>query len=285
LAVCPDGRHALSSGLDFSLRLWDLEAGTCTRVWKAGGPINSIAVDPEGAWTLLGAVRGVIWWDLETWNLRRPSPFWTRKGQITAVACAAATGMVLGASEDLAIYRWDLNTASPLDPLLGHRWTPSALAVEARGDVAVSGDTSGQLRLWDLETGACLRAWQGHAGSVTDLAISASGAFAASASRDRRIRIWDLPSAECARTLEGHTEPVTAVAVSAGGRELVSGGDDSLRIWDLDQPRRQRCLDDSPVAALALTPDGTWVVTSHVCDELWIRPIETLRQDRDGGES
>lgn len=279
LAVCPDGRHVLSSGLDFTLRLWDLETGACVRTWKTGGPISSIAVDPQGAWALLGGVRGVICWDLESWDLDDSPGFWTHRGRVTAVAYAAATGGVLGTSEDLAIYRWELNAGRVLEPLRGHRQTPSALAVDRHGHVAVSGDTIGQLRLWDLEAGVCLKAWEGHDDRISDLAISANGKLAVSASCDRSVRLWHLSSGESIRTLEGHTTWVTALAVSTTGRWAVSGGDDGLRMWHLDTGRCVNRLDDSPVAALALTPDEAYVVASHRCDALSLWPTGRGRAD------
>jgi WD40 repeat protein len=279
LTVCPDGWSALSAGLDFTLRLWDLEAGACTQKWQARGPISSIAVDPRGAWALLGGVRGVIWWDLESWDLRDSPGFWTHRGRVTAVAYAAPLGMVLGASEDLAIYRWELNTGSALEPLRGHRRTPSALAVDRCGHIAVSGDSAGQLRLWDLEAGVCMRAWQGHDDRISDLAISASAELAISASCDRSIRLWHLPRGGRTRTLQGHTTEVTALVVSTTGRWAVSGGDDGLRMWGLDKGRYVNRLDDSAVATLALTPDEAYVVASYRSDALSLWPTGRGRAD------
>jgi hypothetical protein len=225
-----------------------------------------------GRWALLGAVRGVIWWDLENWDVYAPSSFWTHRGQVTAVAYAAQRSMALGASEDLVIYRWDLKTGRALEALAGHRQAPLALAVDGRGNIALSGDTVGQLRLWDLEKGVCSRAWQGHDDKIADLAVSADGQFAISAGRDRLLRLWELPSGECMGTLETHTSGVNAMVLSASGRWAISGGDDGLRLWDLERFQCLSWLDDSRVAALALSLDGSYMVASARCDMLSVWP-------------
>ena len=37
VAISPDGNYALSSGLDFTMRKWDLHAGECIQSWEVGG--------------------------------------------------------------------------------------------------------------------------------------------------------------------------------------------------------------------------------------------------------
>ncbi|HEY5434886.1 MAG TPA: hypothetical protein VIK13_06610, partial [Candidatus Limnocylindrales bacterium] len=48
------------------------------------------------------------------------------------------------------------------------------------------------------------------------------------------VRIWELASGTCVRTLQGHTDWVSAVAVSPDGHWVVSGSrDGTVRIWEL----------------------------------------------------
>jgi WD40 repeat protein len=62
-----------------------------------------------------------------------------------------------------------------------------------------------------------------------------------------------------ARRLDGHRGNVTGVAFAADGRRLLSsGGDRTLRVWDVatGQPRRRLGAHDSWARGVALAPDG-----------------------------
>ena len=60
VAIIPDGESALSTGLDFVLRKWNLLLAECTHSWEAGGPLNAIAVGPSGEWILASTVMGTL---------------------------------------------------------------------------------------------------------------------------------------------------------------------------------------------------------------------------------
>lgn len=72
---------------------------------------------------------------------------------------------------------------------------------------------------------------------------------------------------------DNHTDPVVALAASADGRTVVSAGECTVRVWDLTSARPPRQLlghtharfeggsGDGMIDALALSPEGQWVVT------------------------
>ncbi|HEV3443197.1 MAG TPA: sigma-70 family RNA polymerase sigma factor [Gemmataceae bacterium] len=68
VAVSPDGRRALSSSFDTTVRLWDLKTGNTIRVFQGhAGSVEGVAFSPDGKRAVSGSVDGsVIVWDLET---------------------------------------------------------------------------------------------------------------------------------------------------------------------------------------------------------------------------
>jgi WD40 repeat protein len=71
VASSPDGRRALSSGEDPSIRLWDVETGREVRRFEAGtGSLSGVAFSPDGRCALSGGFEDPI---VRLWRLPEPS--------------------------------------------------------------------------------------------------------------------------------------------------------------------------------------------------------------------
>ena len=60
LQVCsispdPSGQWLASASDDGTVRLWEVRTGRCSRTWKLGGPVKSVAWCPNTALSLLAA--------------------------------------------------------------------------------------------------------------------------------------------------------------------------------------------------------------------------------------
>jgi len=253
VAITPNGDCALSSGLDFVLRMWDLGSGECTQTWEAGGPLSAIAGSPNREWILLSTVMGALQWDLEQWQFMRS--FMTFKGGTEDLVYADKLGMVIGAGEDSLIYRWDIETGEKQNPLADHMYPVSALAVIEKDNLLLSGDSSGELRLWGLSSGDCLGAWQAHDSKITDLAILSRSGKLISVSQEMQIRTWDLDTGKPLQEMSGHTGWINALAVSEEENWMLTGGEDGIRIWDLGTYQNVYSDASMDIACLALSPD------------------------------
>jgi WD40 repeat protein len=268
----PNSREVLTSGLDFHLRRWSLEEGICTHSWEAGGPLFAIEVVNSGRTALLGAVQGIVQWDLERWGLPSFNTLWSYRA-IMNVAYAAATGEVLGGSEDSRIHRWRLKSQKRLAPLPGHRISVSAIDVDRQGGYALSGDIYGEIRLWDLERGLCRRAWPGHEDKITAIAMAREDTRAVTGSLDGGVRVWDLTKAQCIMNLKEDRRWVHAVALCPEGRRVVACGEGGLYLWDLERGELLDRYDRDPIIDIDISSDGSFVVGIIKSNEMILWPI------------
>jgi len=257
IAVLPNGVQALSSGLDFQLRLWDLEAGVAVKTWGAGGPLFSIKVISGGTIALLGAVQGIVRWDLESWDLYQPNTLWSYSA-INTVAYAESTGEVLGGGEDTTIHRWNLRHKKKLVRLLGHQITVTAIDIDQAGGLAISGDLFGHLRLWDLKTGVCLRDWQGHDKPISSLDMTSDGRLALTASEDGVITLWDLQHGQALRTVLDSW--VKDIALGSDYSWAFVAGEGGLTRWDLNRGEVLKKYEHRSITAISLSPDENVLV-------------------------
>jgi small GTP-binding protein len=237
-AFSSDGKRTLMGSSDGTVRLWDVETGSCLRVLEGHEKeIRGLgwSADQRRAVSASGD-RTVRLWDVETGNCLRVLE--GHNGWLYSLYADSDCRIALsgsGSSEN-TIRLWDLKEGICQRVFEGHTKDVECLAFDARRRRALSGSSDNTVRMWDMETGKCLRIFEGHMGAVWSVAWNADGSRALSGSQDRRIRLWDVETGSCLRVLEGHSEAVKSVAWSADQRFAFSGDNDGgIRAWDLSE--------------------------------------------------
>jgi WD40 repeat protein len=268
LAVSPDGTWAASGSGDKTVRIWDLETGTC-RVTLHGheGEVRSVAITPDGKRILSASVdKSIRVWDASSG--RELAKLDGHTNTVWSVVALRDNARALSGGFDRTLRLWDLASGTCLKTIeCGTDGAGVVLgtAVDPAGTRALSGHRDGRVRLWDLEAGQCLATLNGHSGDVNSVQVTPDGRVAVSGSDDRTVKVWDLEARTCTGTLEGHQNKVYSVAISPDGALVASTGfqDQTIRLWDW---RSGACLQviqlegiSSPVSAV-FNPDGSRLV-------------------------
>jgi len=138
------------------------------------------------------------------------------------------------ATDDGAVYAWDLATQKKLWSAKINQLQPTALAVSPGGKrVAVAGKDGG-VRLIDGPTGRPGSALAGHDGRVNAIAFDEDGKRFVTAGEDGSVRVWDAAAGQVSAVLKGHAGPVRVIVLSPDGSVVVSGSaDKSVKVWEL----------------------------------------------------
>jgi serine/threonine protein kinase len=115
----------------------------------------------------------------------------------------------------------------------GHAGPVTSVSFAPDGKTAVSGSADKTVRLWDVATGEQLQVFEGHTDTVTAVVFLAGGSRVGSASRDQTVRVWDLAKSKELYLLKGHEAPVTHLAAASDTSNMVSGGEDGVRVWSV----------------------------------------------------
>lgn len=192
-----DGTRALGACHDNTLRMWDVEAGTC--LWAREGPgkkVGSFWLTPDGQRAAAFGDDGeVVVWDGDGTEQAR---FRHGDGMLRMdKVCLSNDGrraltVSFSAGPDPELRLWDASTGEHLSTFSHGPTMVSALHITSDGRFAVTGSLDGGIHVWDADAGELLRVLEGHTAIVGSLALSSDDAFLLSGSGDGTARLWEL---------------------------------------------------------------------------------------------
>ena len=259
VALAPDGATAFSGGDDGTVMVWDLPTSHNPAVPTGtadDSEVIAVALAPDGVTALSRTPGGnTRMWDLATGHERPQfSGHFHQVGtkavtpdgkkvitdhDVPAVAVTDDGKIALVGGADGVARLWDLTTGDLRARLPRHPCDPTypvrPVAVTGDGKTAISSGPDGVVRVWELTDNVVLLRHElsGHTRPVWRLAITPNGKTAISAGDDHTVRVWNLESGEQLAVLTTSPALGQAVAITPDGKTAVSGGDRTVRIWDV----------------------------------------------------
>ena len=263
LQFSADGKHLLSvSWKDNSIRLWKLGDSSLPFIdYPVPQAFNSWTAlfSPDGK-TIAAVGKG----GARSWNTADPNAesklILPSKEFATGIAFSPNGKLLAMASWAPAVYLKDLTRPDEAAiELLGHEGSNAAWSVAFSPDgslLASGGKNDATVRLWDPNAPEVPSIVLGrHDADVIRVRFSPDGKQLASVSLDHSVRLWNIEQPEALPiVLSGHEGPVWSLTYSPDGNYLVTGGSETIRVWDLTHP---------------LNTSTTKELANQVCEKVW----------------
>jgi WD40 repeat protein len=282
VAVNQNGSRAVTDHtVDRTARVWDTHTGRPILELPGG---SGVAISADGA----RIVAGSRVWDATGRLIVAFEAIAPPEVGVSAFASNTDVSRVVAGHSDGTVRVWDARSGRLLLKLAG-RGMVRCVAVSADGAQIVT-DTNQKIGMWDARTGRLIRELKGQAGNLSSLAINADGTRIVTGSMDGTFRVWDAKTGQSLIELPeqggGTSGGWFSAVLSANGAWVVTGSDDSARLWEakserglLDLARRS----PAGVSALDGAPHAGTLAADEVARRLWLtRPDpdwHVLRQE------
>jgi WD40 repeat protein len=214
VAVTPDGRYAISTSRDKTLKVWDLESGTELGILKGhSDSVNAVAVTPEGWYAVSASSDHTLkLWDLSQRIERRT--FRGHSDKVNAVAVTPDGAHAISASDDNTLKLWNLKTGYEIGTLGEHSAPINAVVVSPDGSRIVSASSDGSIKVWDLQTSSVLASFNADA-KLNSCTLSPDGQTIVAGDELGEVHflsledvkgVGEFPPSTATKTIESHTK-------------------------------------------------------------------------------
>lgn len=267
VTLSADGRRAISSSDDQTVRVWDLDGIQPPRLLDGHtGRVLAVALSADGRQAASSSSDQIV----RVWDLKGNQPprlLDGHTGSVLTVALSADGTRAASGSSDQTVRVWDLESDQPPRILKGHTGQVNAVALSADGLRVVSYSEDRTVKIWDLEGNQPARIVKTLSGDWT-VTLSGDGQRFVTWNSDS-LEVWDLESHQslCFQGKQDGWDHIRAVALAGDGKYVVSGMDDaSLRVLVVERHSSPCTLQSyaRSISSVALSGDGKRAVSGSV---------------------
>jgi len=256
-----DGRTVASSGVDHTLRTWDVATGHGVVAARGLAELSVFAYDPHGRWLAHDSDDGTV--HLVDLQSGKDSPLGRHQKRIYDLSFSADGGVLVSAGGDGSINLWDVATHKHRElraPSGVHR-----ARLHTSGKLLASCGVDQQLLVWDVASATRRSLGSCNAARAPGFVFSAGGERLAIGHLDGSIGVWD-PEHDTQVTINAQEETPEILSLSGAG-DLVATGDShgNVTVWVTatgDLRARQRVPD--AVTWVELSPSGRLLVAGTI---------------------
>ena len=270
--VAFDGTRIVTASDDHVIRIHPLTGGKPLELRGHTGEILDLDISDDGKLLATASADGTA----RIWDLLRGIPL-VHNGresmqrchggtEATHVKFAPQSHVIVSASNDHALCRWNPNTSSQIALVRGHKARINTVRWSADGKYLLTSSDDGTARVWE-ELGKSVIAPLAHEGNVaiTSAEFSHDGARVVTAGADRVARVWELPdlasvadpSTNARWKLVGHLAPLEGAVFAPDDSRIASvGRDGKAKVWDAETGQLLATFEHAlPVYLVAFLPE------------------------------
>ncbi len=283
LVLCHDEQRLATSGMDGTIRIYELSSLACVATLQrpgSGSAITAMVCHPKEEELAVGQDECVVLWRKETAGGWVASIHGRHTSPVIGVGyCENGTRIYTG-SQDGSVKLWE-NTKTEFGQSPKHTEMITCYAVDSRAALLATGSRDMSVILWGITKGDYLRTLLSHKREVLSLEFSEDGVLLASGSSDDRATVWDVASGNVLHVLGPHSGCGHVLSFSEDHRHLTTATSQEIYVWELKSGElmgsRER---DTQVNSAQKRPYGAFTFSDIERLQEWRRQAQRQREQR-----
>lgn len=259
--ISPNGKYAISGGIERELYLWDLEN---KKYWKLNGHrgvISSVKFYDNGKKAVTASYDNTVgFWDIE--NKKFIARIEAHSNDVNDIDISKDEKYLVSAGDDDRVLLWDIKTKQPLRKTLNITDEVNKVSFinDSYNYAAADEDNFIKFYNFNTPTGKRLKVKFDSNAIISNKNLLAIGQF-------KEILLFDTKTYNTIAILKGgHDSTIYALDISPDGRYLVSAGyDEKIVLWDLKKKTKIKTfkqIHESTIRAIKFSSDGKFILSA-----------------------
>ncbi|MCL5037038.1 MAG: WD40 repeat domain-containing protein [Chloroflexi bacterium] len=259
LEFSPDGKRLLSSAIDETAIIWDVDTGKIFKeLFAPPLTVRAAVVFPGGETVISGGSDGLIrFYNISTGE---EISFIPQTSGVSALAVSPDGRTFACGLKDGTLLIYDAATRKIFVDFRAHGDIITAVKYSPDGKYIATAGADEQAKIWKLD-GKPDKTLIKHNDSLTGIDWSPDGSKIATSSWDERAIIWDAKTGRPLHVLKGHTGCVSGVSFSPDGKSLATSSfDKTIRTWDVKSGKliKDAIAHNEGVSSISFSPGGIY---------------------------
>jgi len=284
VVLTSDNKTIVSSSLDKTIMLWNLNTGECVNVFIGhDNSIRVISVSSDGSKIISGDIEG----EIRLWNtssLKCDNAIKGHNGSVSGISFLDGN-RICSSGHDGILRIWDTKnfTLNCIDQLEGNGNDIQNMAIIPNSDIAITTSSKGGLARWNLSNKSFeIISHDFQASLGKGLAVLEKRNMVAVVVA-MKILIIDISNGKCANTIECHSGSIKDIALTSDEEYIITGGVDRIvQVTKIDTSETIATLPGHNfcIYAIDVSTDGKYVVTGGGFEnDIRVWDIENIAKD------
>ncbi len=271
-----DQYYASSSGMDNTVRIWDLKKQKEISCWEHP-KVSTISIAPQGEYVLSGSQN----FSLYLWDNQKKKIIWRHKHSAKVTSVAFSGNSQIAASGDASgkIVIWDVNKISQtslfsifskkkIREFQSEFGAIERIALSLDGNYLLSSTESRSLLLWNLnkQTSDPLVLASYLDTKISSIAISSDNKLVmiTTDASQNNVCLWEISTGNFLLNFTGILGPIDAMSISANGRLVFVTKQGIITLWDMMHREKIAFLEghSNTITDLTASLDGSMLISS-----------------------